>query len=353
MTVIVGAGLSGLLLGYRLKASGIPFKILEARERIGGRINTVYDSQSPPIEMGATWFGNQHIQLKSLLNQLNLDFFEQYMKGTSFFQPFSTSPASALPIPSQPPSYRIVNGTSSIIQELAKRIGRENILLNEQVLSIDFSERQVNLVSNDRIHIANRVVLALPPKLWANHIGIEPMLPKSLVDTALHTHTWMENSIKVALGYTHPFWRKNGQSGTLFSNSGPITELYDHCNSTGNKYALCGFLNSEYGKLDVKERKKHVLEQLVRVFGSETRELVSYIELDWEREDKTSSRNINPLFPHQNNGSPIFRNTYYDSRLLISSSESSSKFAGYMEGAVVSANFTFEKIKAANKAQKH
>ena len=42
MIIIVGAGLSGLLTGYLLKKEGIPFKILEARNRIGGRINTVY-----------------------------------------------------------------------------------------------------------------------------------------------------------------------------------------------------------------------------------------------------------------------------------------------------------------------
>ena len=349
MVVIVGAGLSGLLIGYRLKVEGIPFKILEARERIGGRIYTVVDSNTTTLEMGATWFGNQHVQLKHLLHELGLDYYAQYMKGTSFFQPLSTSPASAIPIPSQPPSYRINNGTSSLIKVLAERSGDDNIYVNQQVKSIDFSEKQVHVISNTETFTANRVVLALPPKLWANNITITPKLPQNLIVTALNTHTWMENSIKVALSYPTAFWRKSGQSGTLFSNSGPITEFYDHCNSKSDKYALCGFLHPEFGNLSHNERKALVIQQLETIFGTRSNEFIRYTELDWSKEDKTFSKNSTPLFPHQNNGAPIFRTTYFDSKLFISSSESSKDFPGYMEGAVVSANFTFEKIKEAYK----
>ena len=67
MILILGAGLSGLLTGYRLKKAEIPFKILEARNRLGGRIHTVYGNSETPVEMGATWFTQQHEQLKALL----------------------------------------------------------------------------------------------------------------------------------------------------------------------------------------------------------------------------------------------------------------------------------------------
>lgn len=49
MILIIGAGLSGLLTGLRLKQAGIPFRILEARNRIGGRVNTLYKSNTAPI----------------------------------------------------------------------------------------------------------------------------------------------------------------------------------------------------------------------------------------------------------------------------------------------------------------
>lgn len=79
MVLIIGAGLSGLLTGYLLKKEGIPFKIIEARNGIGGRINTVYGTNNSPIEMGATWFTNQHKHLMALLEELEIDYFEQHM----------------------------------------------------------------------------------------------------------------------------------------------------------------------------------------------------------------------------------------------------------------------------------
>ena len=39
--VIVGAGLSGLTIAYLLQKSGYPSTILEARNRLGGRIHTL------------------------------------------------------------------------------------------------------------------------------------------------------------------------------------------------------------------------------------------------------------------------------------------------------------------------
>ena len=52
--VIVGAGAAGLAAARVLRESGVEFAVLEARERIGGRIFTRHDSSLPvPIELGA------------------------------------------------------------------------------------------------------------------------------------------------------------------------------------------------------------------------------------------------------------------------------------------------------------
>ncbi|WP_034917544.1 NAD(P)-binding protein [Gillisia sp. CAL575] len=52
MIIILGAGLSGLLIAYRLKQDGIPFKILDARSRIGGRIHAVSVTNKTPASPG-------------------------------------------------------------------------------------------------------------------------------------------------------------------------------------------------------------------------------------------------------------------------------------------------------------
>lgn len=52
--VVVGAGVAGLAAARDLRRSGWRVAILEARDRIGGRIHTVRDERSPvPIELGA------------------------------------------------------------------------------------------------------------------------------------------------------------------------------------------------------------------------------------------------------------------------------------------------------------
>ena len=343
MVIIIGAGLSGLLTAYHLKKENIPFKILEARDRIGGRIYTHYGTDHTPIEMGATWFGNQHKHLINLLDELNMGYFEQFMDGKVFFQPFSTSPAESIQIPSQPPSYRISGGTSNLIERLYQKLDKNDILLNQSVRDIKFKKNSVQVFTKEMFE-GSAVVLAIAPKLWSKKILFTPQLPNNLMTIAKHTHTWMEDSIKVALIYKQPFWQYEKHSGTLFSNSGPITELYDHCNHERSKYALCGFINSSFKSLNYSERQSIVISQVKNVFGAKAEKFIDYKECIWSNEENTFEESDIPLYPHQNNGNAIFSNTFFDDRLFISSSESAPEFPGYMDGAVCAANAMAKKI---------
>ena len=52
--IVIGAGVAGLAAAERLGKAGIPVIVLEARNRIGGRILTQRDVASgDPIELGA------------------------------------------------------------------------------------------------------------------------------------------------------------------------------------------------------------------------------------------------------------------------------------------------------------
>lgn len=344
MILIIGAGLSGLLTAYRLKQHGIPFKLLEARSRLGGRINTVYGAENTPVEMGATWFGDYHKHLVALLEELGIEYFEQYMKGTVFFQPISTSPPQSIRIPSQPPSYRISGGSSNLINTLCQKLDANDVLLNQAVKEIKFLNNSIQVITEEEVFEGTKVVLAIPPKLWANKILFVPSLPDNLMNLARETHTWMEDSIKVALTYKEAFWQQENISGTLFSNTGPVTELYDHCNHERSSYAVCGFINSAYKNLTYKERRVSVINQLKSVFGSKAEDFIDYKECIWSEEENTSEAASIPLYPHQNNGNPIFNQSFFEGRLLISSAEVSPESSGYMDGAVYSANSISQKI---------
>ena len=343
MILIIGAGLSGLLTGYRLKKEGIPFKILEARSRIGGRINTLNGTNNIPIEMGATWFTNQHRHLIGLLEELGIEYFEQYMDPTVFYQPSASSATQLVQIPNQSPSFRISGGTSSLINTLFDKLDKKDVFLNQPVTGIKFKENSVKVIANETYE-GTKVIIAVPPKLWAKKILFEPKLPDNLMHIASQTHTWMEDAIKIALTYNQPFWEQENIARTLFSNAGPITELYDHCNHEKNKYALCGFINSSFKNRTYTERRESVLNQLKNVFGVKALEFIDYEECVWSQEEHTFEASDPYLFPHQNNGNILFSQTIFNDRLLISGSESTSEFAGYMDGAVHSANTTVKKI---------
>ncbi|MFC3881532.1 flavin monoamine oxidase family protein [Algoriphagus namhaensis] len=343
MIIIIGAGLSGLLTAYRLKRAGIPFKILEARNRIGGRINTVIGANDTPMEMGATWFGDQHQNLKALLEEFEIRYFEQYMDRIVYYQASQTSPIDSFQIPNQAPSYRIEGGTSNLINCLYNQLDEGDILLNQTVREIKFLNNSVEVYA-DTVYIGSRVVLAIPPKLWAKRIRFEATLPSELMEIAEQTHTWMEDSIKVALTFDQPFWQTTGQPRTFFSNAGPITEFYDHCNSERTKFALCGFINSSFKKLDDSERRARVIDQLKKVFGPKVGEFTDYVECVWSEEKNTFEATDIPHYPHQNNGNQFFRKTFFEDKLVLSSSESAAESPGYMDGAVFAANLVARKL---------
>ena len=52
--VVIGAGISGLVAARILADTGFPVRVLEARERLGGRIWTDH-SLGVPCDLGASW----------------------------------------------------------------------------------------------------------------------------------------------------------------------------------------------------------------------------------------------------------------------------------------------------------
>ncbi|MEQ9265924.1 MAG: NAD(P)/FAD-dependent oxidoreductase [Balneolaceae bacterium] len=334
MTIIIGAGLSGLLVAYRLKQAGKKVKIIEARSRIGGRIHTLLSQGYTPVEMGATWLWNTNKNLIRLLKELNLSVFEQYMNGPAYVQYFSNSPAQPVDIPPQEVSYRIVGGTTALIQKLANVLTEEELILDEAVHSIDHKSDVLHIQTNTSSYLAEQVVLALPPRLITGNIHFEPGLPEEIIEIAQNTHTWMEDSIKVALTYKEAFWRKRNLAGAVFSNSGPINEFYDQTNTEETTFALCGFMNSAYKTLTKAEREGKTREQMTQVFGQEAANYLSYEETVWANEIFTSPASSSALFPHQNNGNPVYQKALFNGKLFFCSAECSPQTPGYMDGAV-------------------
>lgn len=71
--IIIGAGVSGLAAACALGRSGISVLILEARERVGGRVFTLQDeSTGYPIELGAEFIHGRPPEIFDLLKQTDI-----------------------------------------------------------------------------------------------------------------------------------------------------------------------------------------------------------------------------------------------------------------------------------------
>jgi len=82
--VVIGAGFAGLAAAYKLKNAGWDVTVLEARNRIGGRVfSHKFDNTDLICELGAEWVGESHERLKALCHDFNIPLqkhqFEDYL----------------------------------------------------------------------------------------------------------------------------------------------------------------------------------------------------------------------------------------------------------------------------------
>ena len=73
--IIIGGGFAGLAAAYQLHKRKVDFVVLEARNRIGGRVfSYVMDEKEKlVIELGAEWVGNSHERIQSLCGDFGLE----------------------------------------------------------------------------------------------------------------------------------------------------------------------------------------------------------------------------------------------------------------------------------------
>lgn len=71
-TIIIGAGAAGLAAGRALHDAGHNILILEARDRIGGRVWTDHTFANFPIELGAEFIHGEHAATHDLVQQAGL-----------------------------------------------------------------------------------------------------------------------------------------------------------------------------------------------------------------------------------------------------------------------------------------
>jgi monoamine oxidase len=76
--VVVGAGLAGLTAALDLRDAGWEVVVVEARDRVGGRVHTIYGSSAGPLaagahaEAGGESIDDNHVQLRAMLRRFGI-----------------------------------------------------------------------------------------------------------------------------------------------------------------------------------------------------------------------------------------------------------------------------------------
>jgi monoamine oxidase len=440
--VIVGAGMAGLWAAHMLRQRGQRVVVLEARERVGGRLlsETVGGER---LDLGGQWLGPRQPRLARLAKQLGVSTFPQYHHGVKLLSwggklrrfrgevpwlsplvmwelwrlektldryaatlppeaPWKAPSALAwdsqtleswkqqrlwsqgaklfldlvtravttseprdlsflyflaylrwghglhhlISIPGGAQEARFVGGAQQLAEKLAAQLGAA-VRLGQPVLALRQSANHVEAVTPGGAVTARRAIVAIPP-LLAGRIHYDPPLPCDR--DALTSRMPMGSVIKYLAIYERPFWRDAGHSGEVFSDSGPTTTTFDDCSADGRHAALVTFSDGAaartWGARSPQERQSAVLAELVRFFGPQAGQPLTFAEKDWCADPWSRGCYAGILGPGVlTSVGAALRSPC--GRIHWAGTETATEWMGYIEGALQSAERVADETAAA------
>lgn len=348
-TAVVGGGLCGLALSARLHEQGHDVALFEARARLGGRVLSASCADGSRVDLGPTWFWpSSQPLITRLISELGLESFAQHDQGAVLVLPDPEKPAEvAKAVSVHGGARRVSGGMTSLIEAVAQRLPADRVHAQHVLVSVQRGADHVELEflhAGERIVVAaQRVVLALPPRLLAEQVAFEPALDTALRAQLLTTPTWMATTAKAVVRYAHAPWRDAGQSGNAFVQHERVVldEIFDACDATGELAALGGFfaLPPEVRRTFQAGMRLLIGSQMVQVFGSGLLEQEQFVQ-DWASEPFTCSQHDledEPALEHPEYGSPLLTSEHWNGQLFFAGSETAGREGGYLEGALEAA----------------
>jgi monoamine oxidase len=355
--VVVGAGLSGLVAACLLERRGLGVTLLEARDRVGGRIfGVAAEDGAHRFDLGPAWVWPElNPRTADWLSTLGLTLFEQQGRGAGLVE----SPSQALRrhvtgFAQQPPSMRVVGGTARLADALRAHLVRTQVLLGTCVRGLHARADGTVSVEFERggqveRQVASSVLLALPPRLLVSTLRWSPALPAELSQRWSDAPTWMAGHAKLLALYPTPFWRTAGLSGSAVSQAGPLAEVHDASDAEGRHAALFGFVGVPVAWRRRMGRQALIdasVAQLGRLFGASALTPQALHLQDWAEDKETATpADASPASAHPAPLSTALPVPWRD-RIHLAGSEFAPGFPGYLEGAVLAAERAVDALQA-------
>lgn len=330
---IVGGGLAGLALADELQRAGLDWHLFEARERWGGRVQSL-TVDGAAFDLGPSWFWSIQPRMRALAQRLGRDVFEQYSEGDLLYEDDRATVHRGRGYASMAGSLRVDGGMQSLADALAAGLPASRLHPATPVRGVD--REQGVLLADGRQWPTGHIVLAMPPRTAATLEFVPELAPEQMRALA-RVPTWMAGHAKFVAVYEKPFWREAGLSGDAMSHTGPLVEIHDASPGTGRPGALFGFYGvpAEIRRDNPGPLAEATMAQLERLFGPAARDPRHTRVQDWAFEPETATADDrSPPTTHPDYGPLREFESAWDRRLLLGGSETARTFGGYMEGAL-------------------
>ncbi len=352
--LIVGAGLSGLYLASGLQKNGIDYRLLEARKRVGGRILSIETTRQGTgagfVDMGPSWIWPGQPRIAELLKHFEINVFEQYSKGRLVYEDDLARVRRDYDYSTMAGALRIQDGVASLTTALAASLSQNPVRLSQVVTGIrkvEFGyEVAITTPDNEFDVQSRRIVLSIPPRVISNSIRFEPILSDQVIDTLNSIPTWMAGHAKLFAIYERPFWRELGLSGDGISRRGPLVEIHDASPDNEAYGSLMGFVGIPAGHAlrEPSTLIKNATTQLENLFGPGAANPVDVIFKDWSHDIFTATDADKLTTPHPVYGMPPILEPLADKGLYLASTETASRFGGFIEGALEASENVFNRL---------
>ena len=353
--IIIGAGLSGLVAGFELKQAGHEVIILEARDRVGGRVLTVRDPFSEGLfaEAGAVRIPHDHDLTLGYADYFGLKV-DSFYPQDGYYVNYFENTRSLLPVEEflegrpwegsvKHKEYsKILGGTDQLPKAFFDSL-IEDVHFSNDVLFIDQTQDDIVVKVSDGTEYTCDYIICTVPLPVLNMIEFSPPLSNEKMD-ASNGGYYYAPSTRVFIQFKNRFWENDGLNGWGYTDW-PEEIWQPSWNRDGTKGILLSYLRYEQATdidlLPENDRIENVINRWENVFPGAQSNIDTGLSLSWMEENWSRGAWASPSEE---------QNELYSSHIgktegrVYFAGEHTTEYHGWMQGALQSGIRTAEGV---------